>query len=312
MENLLYNINLSELPQTLMLGRIRQPLGWRNTGRNAPANMLILVTNGSISFCECGETKNLTPGDCLLLPEGKFYTAACREEACEYIFIHFSTIRPIQAIPQESAAKFMGDLIAQQTAFRGKYPYSLPPTAYDGVFLRPKTSLGQKEDAAMLLIVKCEGYRFETGINRKLKTDLCLAELLLLLSVQQVEGLSAPSSIPPALYKLLTLIQMNYSRALSLQELSDTFNLSKQYIIRLFKQHLGCTVTEYINSIKLYHSLELLKYSTLTVGKVAEALGYSSTYYFCRLFKKTYHMTPTEYMKSEMDSGLPGGALRKK
>jgi AraC-like DNA-binding protein len=288
-----------------MLGRIRQPFGWKNTGRHAPANLLIIITEGSIVFHASENVLRLTEGDCILLPEGTFYTASCKEEACEYIFIHFKTAREIQSVSEEDAAELSQQLINNQGRFKGDYPYSLPPTVYEGVFLHQKTILGTRKDSVMLLISKCEGYRYETSLNTKLRIDLHIMELLLQLSIDNFEGITTQAAIPAALFKIVNYIQQNYTRCLTLQELSDAFQLSKQYIIRMFHQHLGCTVTQHINSLKLYHSLELLKYSTLKVGQVSEALGFSNTYYFCRLFKRQYHLTPSEYIKSEMETKKP-------
>lgn len=305
MNNLLYHMNLSSLPETLMLGRIRQPFGWRNTGRKAPADMLILATEGCIEFRACEKQIRLREGDCVLLPEGTFYTASCLEEACEYVFIHFRTAGKIMPAAESAANESMARLSAEQRDFRGKYPYSLPPTDYDAVFIRQKTVLGKSKDAALLLISKCESLRFESMPNRKLGIDLYLAQLLTTLGTDASEAEFPAISAPPALLKILTYIQQNYTRKLALQELSQEFQLSKQYITRIFQRNLHCTATEYINSLKLYHSLELLKYSTLKVCEVAEILGFGSAYYFCRLFKRQYRMTPGEYIKSELGAHRP-------
>ena len=52
------------------------------------------------------------------------------------------------------------------------------------------------------------------------------------------------------------------------------------------------------SGIKMEHAKLLLKYSSLSVSDVAEAVGYSSIYYFSKYFKNHYNVSPTEYKKS--------------
>ena len=67
--------------------------------------------------------------------------------------------------------------------------------------------------------------------------------------------------------------------------------------MRLFREQFGMTVTHYINEVKLRKSLDLLTFHSLSVSEVAYAVGFSSLYYFDRVFKKTYALTPSEYQK---------------
>ena len=51
------------------------------------------------------------------------------------------------------------------------------------------------------------------------------------------------------------------------------------------------------------HALELLRYSTFRVGAVDEMPGYSNTYYFCRVFRQHFGMTPTAYIRDSLGNG---------
>ena len=87
---------------------------------------------------------------------------------------------------------------------------------------------------------------------------------------------------------------------LTLAGLSEEFGLSRQYVMRLFQRHLRTTVTQYLTRLRLEHSTELLQYSTLQVNEIAEAVGFSSAYYYCRLFHKEFGRTPTQYRKEAL------------
>ena len=92
-------------------------------------------------------------------------------------------------------------------------------------------------------------------------------------------------------------VRDNISGELSLSALSERFGYSKQYIMRLFRTHLGTTVSEYVNSVRMRRALDLLRSTGMSVGEVAYSLGYSSGYYFSRVFRATFSMSPSEYVK---------------
>ena len=81
------------------------------------------------------------------------------------------------------------------------------------------------------------------------------------------------------------------------ESLSERFSLSKEHICSLFRGELGITVSEYVNMVKLNHAVELLSNSSMNVSQISEYLGYSSVYYFSRLFKRRYGVSPTGYIE---------------
>ena len=122
--------------------------------------------------------------------------------------------------------------------------------------------------------------------------------VLLSLAAATGEQLLETKHLSPALVKLTRFVEENYPAPLSLETLSKEFSLSKQYIMRLFREQLGITVTQYINEVRLRKSLELLSFHSLSVSEVAYAVGFSGIYYFDRVFKKAYAITPTEFQRS--------------
>jgi AraC-like DNA-binding protein len=64
----------------------------------------------------------------------------------------------------------------------------------------------------------------------------------------------------------------------------------------LFKQQTGYAPREYENLVKLNRACDLLRSSQYTVSQTAEALGYSSIYYFSRAFKKQFGKSPKDWL----------------
>lgn len=295
-----FEMDFSSVPEVCMMGSIRQPVGWCNRGRTTGNHMLVLVTDGIGLFTINTQKFTLQAGDCLFLPKGVFYVASS-ENSCEYVFIHFNTSHAVTCVSQGDVEKFLNAIRKKQEDFCSAAPYELPASVLDRLFLKQHITLGARQDNIQHLICKCEQYRFDRSTCQKQCIDLTFSQILLDLQKISLSEQHTEKAIPVTLSKIILFIQQNYARALSLEEISITFGLSKQYIARLFRKYLDATVVQYIHALKLGHALELLKYSTMSVGEVADALGFSSSYYFCRLFKSFYHQPPSEYIKSELN-----------
>ena len=73
----------------------------------------------------------------------------------------------------------------------------------------------------------------------------------------------------------------------SIDEYAAMCHLSKYHFLRLFKQKAGVTPVVYRNEYRLSVAEQLLAHSNLTVEAAATAVGFSSTAYFCRVYKKS-------------------------
>jgi AraC family transcriptional regulator len=83
-----------------------------------------------------------------------------------------------------------------------------------------------------------------------------------------------------------------------MDELAQSFNISKFYMHKIFKEIFGRNIYESIKSIRLQKASTLLltnKYSTIT--EIASLCGYSSQTSFIRVFKERFLMTPTAWRK---------------
>lgn len=84
-------------------------------------------------------------------------------------------------------------------------------------------------------------------------------------------------------------------RNVSLQELSNEFFFSEQYLSKYIKENTGSTFNELVRSMRLDNARKLLQTSDLAIGKISAASGYASTEHFVRTFKKQYGVSPTAY-----------------
>lgn len=79
--------------------------------------------------------------------------------------------------------------------------------------------------------------------------------------------------------------------------------LNYDYVRKLFKGETGLTPHEYLTAVRMERAAEIIisgvsnRYSSYTVGQIAEACGFAEPLYFSRVFKKYYGVSPTEYAK---------------
>lgn len=93
-------------------------------------------------------------------------------------------------------------------------------------------------------------------------------------------------------------VRENYSdMELSLQKVSDLFNVNKTYLSKLMKEQLGYSFVEYLTIIRLDKAKELLTDDILysNIYEISTKVGFGSQHYFSRVFKKTVGISPTEY-----------------
>jgi len=96
---------------------------------------------------------------------------------------------------------------------------------------------------------------------------------------------------------ITSFIKENYQQNLSLELLSNQFNLSQEYLSRFFMKHTGITLLNYINTIRLEKSLPELMNSDHPIIKIALNHGFPNEKSYNRVFKNVYQLSPSQYRK---------------
>ncbi len=84
-------------------------------------------------------------------------------------------------------------------------------------------------------------------------------------------------------------------RDMTLSSLAESLNISQRHAIRSIRAYYGMTFTQFRNQSRLSAAARLLAEDDLGVSEIAEAVGFSSTAYFRRLFGQVYGVSPSEY-----------------
>ena len=100
------------------------------------------------------------------------------------------------------------------------------------------------------------------------------------------------------IHDLLDWIDNNLDSRLDIETVSKRAGYSKWHLQRIFKEHTGYPLAEYIRAQKLQKSMERLTHSDESILNVAIALGFDSQQSFNRSFKRQYGQAPGAWRRS--------------
>lgn len=95
--------------------------------------------------------------------------------------------------------------------------------------------------------------------------------------------------------KVQDYIHKHAAEDISLGGLADVFYVTPAYLSSLFSRRTGETITAYLQNIRLDRAASLLLDSPQPVAKIGASVGYPNYSHFCRMFKRRFHVTPSDY-----------------
>lgn len=144
------------------------------------------------------------------------------------------------------------------------------------------------EPFGMELLLSAEAYRI-------------LCRIIALMEARQLGSPLDAAAISRAKAALLE----NMGPDVNLQKLATTLGMSYTSFRRLFKASTGFSPRNFQLEHKLHRAKDLLAHSTLSVGELAETLGFDSVFYFSQFFKKKTGHSPTAFRKQAGPSRAP-------
>ncbi len=100
-----------------------------------------------------------------------------------------------------------------------------------------------------------------------------------------------------AMHKVKEYMNYNYTHKLSLEEAAAIVGYSPAYFSRIFKDEMGVTFKEALNSIRIEKSKNLLLSSTASIAEICSMVGFNDQSYYCKVFKRLSGVTPDKFRK---------------
>ncbi|MCM3171807.1 MULTISPECIES: AraC family transcriptional regulator [unclassified Paenibacillus] len=234
---------------------------------DGPLLLFQYTISGEGVFESQGQVHRVTAGQAFLaeIPSShRYYYPSESQEPWEFMFLLF---RPNLVLPHWR--KFLRE--------SGEIPY-LPYECAPIQLLRmivTDAAAGRITDP--LMASSCV-YQFMTELVRLQKTTL-----------QNRETWSEP------IQRAVDFIENNYSRMISMDQLSEYVSLSKYHFIRRFSSSTGLTPGAYLTRVRTEKAMELLRGTNFSVETIAEHVGYSSGSYFIKAFRSLTGITPGDF-----------------
>lgn len=99
--------------------------------------------------------------------------------------------------------------------------------------------------------------------------------------------------------KMLSFINENYNREISLNDIAQSASISKSEASRCFQSYLGTSPVNYLLNYRIQKAMQLLRTSEMTVEAISLECCFGSSAYFCKLFRSRTGMTPKQYRSTK-------------
>lgn len=97
--------------------------------------------------------------------------------------------------------------------------------------------------------------------------------------------------------EILDYIDINLNRKITINELEKHFFYNKYYIMKLFKKEIDLTIFDYINKLRIYHSINEIKNTDNSFTLISMNNGFYSLEYFSETFKQITGVNPRTFKK---------------
>lgn len=94
-------------------------------------------------------------------------------------------------------------------------------------------------------------------------------------------------------------MRQNYAHRIMLEDIAQEVNISKGYLVRIFRELKATSPIECLNIIRLEQACRLLLLTNKTVEAISGEVGFCDTKFFYVLFKRKIGMTPQAYRLSK-------------
>ena len=230
--------------------------------------LCFLVLEGEGSLTYDGRQYSLKLGDCVFTDCRKTYSHSTSDCLWSLSWCHFY-------------APFM-PAIYEKYKERGGLPVFHP----------------EKPDAFQKIFVQLYELAASSDYIRDMRINESLSALLTLLMQESWNpDHVAVSKKRMELAAVKAYMDEHYTQKLTLDDLEAQFFINKYYLLKIFKETYGMTISSYLISKRITRAKQLLRFTQMTIDEVGCAVGMDGAGYFSRMFKKSEGISPKKYRK---------------
>lgn len=95
--------------------------------------------------------------------------------------------------------------------------------------------------------------------------------------------------------RVIRYIASELGEDLSVERVSEQFLISSSYLRKIFKDHTGITIKQFIHQERIHKAKQLLTETDVKINDIATQIGYLSSQAFSKAFKAEIGKSPLEY-----------------
>ena len=111
----------------------------------------------------------------------------------------------------------------------------------------------------------------------------------------QIPKIQTTSRQSDYIRQAIEYIETNYSRQITVEEISNHVGINRKYLTKLFNEKMNNSPKNYLIQYRINKACRLLKQSTLSIQEVSHSVGYTDALVFSKIFKKVIGICPREY-----------------
>lgn len=102
--------------------------------------------------------------------------------------------------------------------------------------------------------------------------------------------------------ELVDFVEKHYRERLTAEDIATSLNLSVPTVYRRFSECFNLSPANYINNVRLIQAAALLEITDKNVSEIGDKVGFSDAFYFSKLFKRKFGVSPATYRKKRWQS----------
>lgn len=230
------------------------------------------VVHGSVTHVINGENDKMEIGDLRFMVPGKFHAVISNNQSVQRDILIDNTFF---------------EQVCQILSFSDK---TLQTHVIDK---KVKVSISEVTEIERLL----NDFSKDTNIQKKrcLAMEVVSKLLSKFFSVQQTP--SEYNAYPEIIKTILALFTTPEALGKNITQIIKHKGYSPIYISRLFKKHVGITISDYMKDIRLSHTAFYLENTNYSLQQICNLVGLDNLSYLNKIFKEKYGTTPIKYRK---------------
>lgn len=263
--------------------------------RRLTEHVMYVIVNGSMKIENNGKVLELKVGDVRLFRKGDMQKAV-ESSYCEYYYIHFES----EGLSElELSEKEYNTLIAEKKKASLKINVR-SMEAYDSFDVCVKPFYHIHDKGVFMYITDILKNNCVTPSTKSTKQRLAIAYafISILFKLENMESEEKEGKTYRTVKSITDYIDNHYRENISGKTIEEKFYINFDYANRIFKKIMGQSILKYRNTVRINEAKTKILNSDMSIGEIANTVGFDDTYYFSRIFKKHEGISPTKYKKN--------------